>query len=60
MKQKPRPLTAEEMRVLERFVRFEITLNELLVNRHSTLKFKFTPGRRNRNLSCRNQECVSQ
>jgi hypothetical protein len=60
MKQKPRPLTAEEMRVLERFVRFEITRNELLVDRHSTLKFKFTPGGWNRVLSCLNQECVWQ
>jgi hypothetical protein len=46
MKRKPRQLTAEEMQILARFVRFEITLSELLVELHGILKFYFTPNTR--------------
>jgi|HubBroStandDraft_5_1064220.scaffolds.fasta_scaffold240951_2 hypothetical protein len=46
MKQKPRPLTAEEMKTLTRFVCFEITLSELLVDLRGILKFDFTPNKR--------------
>ena len=46
MNSKLRPLTKSELELLARFVRFEITLNELLVDLHGILKFNFTPNQR--------------